>query len=337
VCVAVGSCSSGYHDGGDGSCVLAGTCSVRGLVVDGTGRCVWGTKESSGTSTAVTLSAVWGSSASDVYVVGTGVVLHSTGNGIWVAQVSGTMPNFQAVWGSSATDVYVGGTNGTILHSTGNGAWVSQTTGTILAFSSIWGSSATDIFASANDTMGTPTIFYSPGDGTWTPVWTGSMSKNSLWSVWGTAHDNVYVVGSGGATPMVHYDGSQYTTQTTGAGQLYHVWGSSVNDVYAVGQNATILHSPGNLTWTAQGGLPTAFFLQGVWGSSASDVFVVGVQIGSPYGAVVCHSTGNGVWTSLPVSANGPSDGLVGVWGSSASDVYAVGWGGVILHSRMAL
>jgi len=62
------------------------------------------------------LTAVWGSSATDVFAVGWGgTILHYDGTS-WQLMTSGTGNNFNAVWGSSATDVFAVGEYGTILH-----------------------------------------------------------------------------------------------------------------------------------------------------------------------------------------------------------------------------
>ena len=62
-----------------------------------------------------TLSAIWGTSSTDVFVVGAyGTILHYDGS-TWSTMNSGFTFNLSAVWGSSSTDVFAFGTNG-ILH-----------------------------------------------------------------------------------------------------------------------------------------------------------------------------------------------------------------------------
>ena len=66
------------------------------------------------------LSAIWGSSPSDIYAVGTrGVIIHYDGSS-WNEMDSGTENDLLAVWGSSANDIYIAGADGTILHYDGN-------------------------------------------------------------------------------------------------------------------------------------------------------------------------------------------------------------------------
>ena len=50
-----------------------------------------------------------------------------------------------SIWGSSPTDVYVVGRDETILHYDGL-TWSEMNTGAVIGFSAIWGSSSTDVF-----------------------------------------------------------------------------------------------------------------------------------------------------------------------------------------------
>jgi hypothetical protein len=60
------------------------------------------------TGTTQTLYDVWGSSATDIYVIGDGTILHSAGDGTWTMQAAPQI-GIYAVWGTSASDVYIGG------------------------------------------------------------------------------------------------------------------------------------------------------------------------------------------------------------------------------------
>ena len=68
------------------------------------------------------LTAVWGSSASDVFAVGgCGLIMHFDGEK-WSAMDSGSESGLTAVWGRGAGDVYAVGVAGTVLRYDG-GAW----------------------------------------------------------------------------------------------------------------------------------------------------------------------------------------------------------------------
>jgi hypothetical protein len=71
------------------------------------------------------LGAIWGSSPTDVYLLGggqgpTGTIWHFDGVG-WTPSNTGTT-GLLDIWGSSGTDVFVVGQNGTILHGPSAGA-----------------------------------------------------------------------------------------------------------------------------------------------------------------------------------------------------------------------
>jgi hypothetical protein len=142
--------------------------------------------------------------------------------------------------------------------------------------------------------------------------------------VWGSSGSDVFAVGHFGA--IVHYDGSSWSTMTSGTTEsLYGVWGSGGSDVFAVGWGGTILHYDGASWSTMPSGTTTGLY--DLWGSSGSDVFAVGGDWWDA-GGTVLHYDGD-TWSPMSSGAGHP---LYGVWGSSGNDVFAVGAGGTILH-----
>jgi len=96
------------------------------------------------------LNDVWGSSSTDVFVVGWGgLIVHCDGTG-YGFMASGTTAALEAVWGTSATDVWaVGGRmsdrKGVILHYDG-AAWTQVPIGTVRYLLHVSGRSATDVW-----------------------------------------------------------------------------------------------------------------------------------------------------------------------------------------------
>ncbi len=75
------------------------------------------------------LHAVWGSSSSDVFAVGTnGAIVHYNGS-TWSPMSITTSHDLFGVWGSSASDVFAVWSGGTILHYDGS-AWSVMKSGT---------------------------------------------------------------------------------------------------------------------------------------------------------------------------------------------------------------
>jgi hypothetical protein len=266
------------------------------------------------------LEAVWGTSSSDVYVVGgIGLILHYDGSG-WSTMNSGSGAILRGVWGASSSDVYAVGSEGTILHYDGTG-WTQKVSGTARWLEAVWGTSESDIYAVGQD----GTILHY--DGT---RWTSMTSSAYGWlrAVWGSSSRDVYAVGfqcstSWGTTrlcsgEMVHNDGRGWSAimRDTLAG----VWGTSSSDVYTVGLSGTILHYDGTEWDTMTSG--TNASLRAVWGSSTSDIYAVGS------GGTILHYDGTG-WSAM---TSRTEESLGAIWGTSSSDVYVVGSGTTILH-----
>ncbi|PIE57222.1 MAG: hypothetical protein CSA34_00145 [Desulfobulbus propionicus] len=99
-------------------------------------------------NTTKDLKGVWGSDASDIFVVGEGAgpqksddhstILHYDGSG-WSPMTSETTVTLTGVWGSSGSNVFAVGEHGTILHYSDSG-WSAMTSGTIHALYGVWGS-----------------------------------------------------------------------------------------------------------------------------------------------------------------------------------------------------
>ncbi|AKU98867.1 Type IV fimbrial biogenesis protein PilY1 [Labilithrix luteola] len=99
----------------------------------------------------VVLDAIWGSSASDVWVVGgAGTVRHKTpSDGRWVPIAVPTTLNLHGVWGSGPNDIWFIGDAGTILHYDGTSfrsVSAQFPIGRKPNLYGIWGSSANDVW-----------------------------------------------------------------------------------------------------------------------------------------------------------------------------------------------
>ena len=197
---------------------------------DGTG---WSGVPSGTTSD---LSAVWGSGASDVWVVGSsGATLHWNGTA-WSNVQSGSSAALYGVWGSGTTDVWAVGAGATTLRWDGT-AWSKVAIATTCyagTFKAVWGSGATDVW-----TVGMGSIFH--WDGTaWSSVTTGlpqcGMWSNNLYGVWGNGPSDVWVVGEYGF--IVRWNGTAWSFASSSGSanpDFYGVWGSGPDDVWAVG------------------------------------------------------------------------------------------------------
>ncbi|HVH44176.1 MAG TPA: hypothetical protein VM925_17615 [Labilithrix sp.] len=172
---------------------------------------------------------VWGSSASDVYLVGPGIC-HRLQDGSWRFEDTTHSPS--RIWGSGATDVYAVG--GDILHSVGDGKWQKQEKSSTSSLVSIWGSGPADVYAvSASE------ILHSTGSGTWTPQ---TSSAVGIADVGGSGPDDVYIVGANGTILHSVGDGSWTRLDSGVTVNLKAIFAKADGSVYVVGDQGTILH-----------------------------------------------------------------------------------------------
>ena len=259
---------------------------------------------------------VWGSSSSDVFVVGGGgTILHYDGSE-WTAMTSGTLNDLAGVWGSSSTDVFAVGWQGTILHFNGS-AWRTMTSGTTMNLTGVWGSSSTDVFAVGGIPQQKGTILHYDGNS-----WSSTITS-CLTSIWGSSSSDVFAVGNG--RTIFHYDGSNWEAMDSSVPDytsFQDVWGSSSSDVFVACGNGGFLHYDGK-TWSI---IPSSTnrWITSIWGSSSSDVFAVGSF------NTILHYNGS-AWSTV-MTDDFSIDSFRGIWSSSPSDIFVVGNEGTVLH-----
>ena len=139
---------------------------------------------------------VWGTSASNVYLVGDfqpgdgndeGIILHFDGSNWTETRHGSDGLHLKAAWGTGPNDIFAVGDEGTILHFTGTG-WVPMPTPITKAVHEIWGSSPTDVVAVAARGI---ILHY---DGTqWAQML--SPTDRDLFGVWGSGPGNVFATG----------------------------------------------------------------------------------------------------------------------------------------------
>jgi hypothetical protein len=191
------------------------------------------------------------------------VQVPAEGGGVAWAPLRGTH-TITSIWGSSATDVWMTADNsvyvpyqrGMILHGTpsdvGSAAdasvgedhlkWTPVDSQSSLAFDAVWGSSASDVWAvGAAGTIRHITA----SDVRWQVV--PSKTTNDLHAVWGSSASDIWVVGDSGT--ILHFDGNEFVSVAAQLPlgrkpNLYGVWGSSADDVWIVG-DGIVLHYTG--------------------------------------------------------------------------------------------
>lgn len=237
-----------------------------------------------------------------------------------------------SIWGSSTSDVWVVGDLGEMLHYDGT-AWTLVTDRGVADSSAgtgtgggaagpIWGSEEDDVWAcNGSYLVHWDGAHWSTGIGSNAqmdpngPAWVGSCT-----AMWGSAWDDIWLAAPGlwhydGATWQLgkYADGTAIAVQTNAEG----LWGSSASDVWAAGA-VGIQHFDGQQWTTAHvsnlGVSPVTPTLLGINGASSMDVWAVGVN------GYAAYFNGND-WVQEPVLPNGDNLLLSGAYPTSPGSV----------------
>lgn len=147
----------------------------------------------------------------------------------------------------------------------------------------------------------------------WQSVHSPLPAGTSLYSVWGSGPNDVFVVGTGGR--IAHYNGTWSSMNSGTTEDLRSVWGTASNNVYAVGGRGTILHFNG-AAWSVSDDTLTVDPYVSIWGSGPSDIYVSG-------GSIMAHFDGT-AWSSTPFRINNMNITLSGLWGTASNNIYGV-------------
>jgi hypothetical protein len=154
----------------------------------------------------------------------------------------------------------------------------------------------------------------------WAPAVGAPQTGGALFKVWGSAANDVFVVGQGAT--ILHFDGAAWTKMDAGVPAnttLFTVAGRARDDVYAVGGLgvAYALHYDGQ-GWSKVAGLDlaNASGLTGVAVSAGGDVAMSG------FAGAKLRGHG-GVWTDD--SRLAPSDDLHAAWLDGPAEIFLVG------------
>ena len=146
--------------------------------------------------TSADLRAVWGSSRTDVWAVGTGgTIVHFDGRS-WTLIPGGTTELLTGVAGTGPGDAWITGEEGSVLHWNGE-AWSIATQDTDTTLLAVWANGPADVWYAGIDWTGGPL-----GDGSgYILHWNGTdwadadVGATSLWAVWASGPDDVWIVG----------------------------------------------------------------------------------------------------------------------------------------------
>jgi hypothetical protein len=300
------------------------------------------------------------------------------GNPDWAPMESGTEAGLSAVWGSSATDVFAVGEAGTIVHFDGT-AWSAMQSGTTDDLEDVFGFGPNDVYAAGgNWHTDHDTGFVLHFDGiAWSEV-LNVPADESVRALWGSAPDDLYAFGEDGEIVAYHFDGAQWSalecenappggvdasgtsvgnmvvagydgvwlfdgaqwTQSfseEGYGIFYASWSSSPQDAWVSGMYGVRRYdgeawSEIDVAKDAIGelGLDEFFDVGTLWGFGPSDVYAVGrLTTQDAEDVVDVYRFDGQSWSALDVR---PPHAIGDLWGPAPGELFAVGADGMILH-----
>jgi hypothetical protein len=268
------------------------------------------------------LMSVWGTSDHDVWAVGsdrgTGpLVEHFDGNAFERLD-SGASGHLWWVFGFEDGPVFFGGAGGTILRYADGAFSRMATPSDDVTVLGLWGTSPESMWAVGGAEGGGAAAFaWRLDDERWVPAadFPSELgASHALWKVWGSADDDVWLVGTGGVA--VHYDGAGFTTQNVGGGESLFTVHYAAGRFVAVGGGGTgLVFENDGAGWQRV----DAADLSGLVGVRVLDAEHA-VAVGR-FGAFVEERAGS--W--VEAEGNVGMETLHSVWSDPAGGLWAVG------------
>ena len=262
-----------------------------------------------------TINDIWGTSPSNLFVVGDdGYICHWNGE-TWSDQPLGMDLNFdlEGVWGSSADDVWAVGdkySDPVILHWEGQ-SWQNVDVTFDEPLQGIWGFAQNDIYAAGSNYRDSVIVHF---DGTnWTLQET--LQDISVKHLWGADPNYVMAVGDNGESVL--WDGSNWNIlPVSDFSYVKDIWGFSRHNIYLVG-TYQLWHWNGS-NWNDESEGMENFYGCSIWGSAADDIYAVSSSGGSN---TIRHYNGS-EWQIIPYYF---PDGLSCAWGFDKNYMFIAG------------
>nr|MBF0452739.1 hypothetical protein [Candidatus Magnetomorum sp.] len=256
------------------------------------------------------LKAIWGRNANDIYAVGEYNQFKQYSNGSWQSLTLTEWHAFYGVYGNETT-VYAVGADGVVL-SYENNTFYTHDTGTDAFLKDVWGIDNTFFAVGENGTI----LCYTGT--TWHQMIHPLQNQPvTLYSVWGTASDQVFVVGE--QNQMEQYDGVQWISieapDTNSGKSIFSIWGTAPHDFYITCDEGNFFrYYQGSWIETENFGMTQ----YDIWGWDDRMVTV------GDAGILLFDNSG---WNELEKMT---FNTLYGVWGID-DQIFAVGYGGTQL------
>lgn len=215
--------------GDDGMILRMDGAGWRSLRFDGASVLPHPLGDFSAPARKVALRAVWGTSASSVYVVGDGGTALRFDGTTWRVIPTGVTADLTDVWGlPGGGDPYATTSDGRVLRLGATGATPVAGLQAPGALHAVWGTSASNLYV-----VGDGGALYRFNGLAWTR--TRLPTRATLYDVRGTSAGNVFVAGAMGA--LYRWDGTRWAPEKSPGGnrQLFGLWTTPSGRVLAAG------------------------------------------------------------------------------------------------------
>ncbi len=280
---------------------------------------------------------VWGSSPTDVYIVGRpNALLHYGADQQWTLQPHPATDVLTAVWGASADSVFAVGYHGTILLNRGGG-WSAMTSGTTNDLYDIGRGPGGAIYACGQhatvlklvggawvDTPDMVVEYNSTGTATTDTLFRSEEPASSA-----TAVGNYAVAGNYGTVLMADTIPSRWRLGPIATKDWLNTsWGSpTIENNWLVSDQGRLYRLQrvlGLYSWLEVSSPGDRVGIDGMWGAANNvDYYFVNRD------GQILHRTADGATREIVYQH---SYWLSGIWGSSLSDIWAVGYDASVLH-----
>jgi hypothetical protein len=277
--------------------------------------------------TTQNLHDVWGTSQTNVYVVGAGgTLLHFDGAKFTAQSAGAGSATLRGIWGTGASNIYVVGggdkKDAVVLHYDGS-SWGTEHTNSGYSLHGVWGASASDLYA-AGASSSAGVIVRSSGSA-WAEDKLAAISEE-LVSISGVSSTEVYACGVGKVHEKLSSGLWGYAADLGLMTTMLDIYTVNSKHTMAVGKDTT---NNGVLVFT-EDNIWKSSTLSGValhasWGTAKGALFYVGLQ--GTNGVVLRE-----VNSKFQTLYQAKSKALNGIWGASNGEVFAVGAGGIVVR-----
>jgi hypothetical protein len=283
------------------------------------------------------LLSVQGAGGDDLWVVGAmnetlqGTVLQADGQGGWTRHLTGAAYDLWWVQSFGPDSAFVGGAGATVMEWDGS-TWTRHRTPGLAnqTIYGVWGSSASDLYAVGGFAGRYGFIWHYDGS-SWSDVGLpdeipldGAGELPSLFKVWGSGPDDVWVVGDNGT--VLRFDGSAWTVVPSPTDELLFTVAGRGDQVLIVGAEGAVLDE--DLEQVGPVGAP---LLQGVTVDPDGVAWIAG-QDGATFRGVR-SADGTYAWDSVSLGLGGLPQSFHGVHADDGGQLWLVG--GTVLESAL--